>query len=713
LREGAGAASFSESDTGGSWHRGRAIAVGREYRRAVIGFLLQLARRHAGLGVVLALHQALFWAVVLSNNPQATVTFDCVTGTMGTEILKGFSFGMLDAYDGVLAGMFMAATFGTPVFAVFGFTGFSVKLAAALFAGTTIVAGYAFLHRAVGRLGATLGAATLAFAPPIHFLASVILGNWHYTEIVFDMVCALLLVRMMFARPDDPAPGGRFARLRAWTLRPAGFAITWGVANGLALVNSFGSLIFLGGFWLTALATLRDRVTLRLQALFVGGIVVGATPFWWKVLFYAPYGETAGVSKAPVPEEVTNISVDLGKISEMFLDGGFAYGLHFQDVLGTPAGSAFAGSLAVVVTWTLFGGWIGLLIRTAPSLGRILAGLVPGRPTSPARISPAVLPAGMGLAYFVAFLLSDMNLELLPWYITNPRELGHAILTPWTMVLGISAGVLAARLIEEARGGDVHEGELALPALGPLPKVAAGAAAAGWLALVAVNAYGMARAAQPDGYLPGLRSAFRGACWDVHGFYMTPYLGLDLDRAHAACEQYGEARAEECRRGATWALGYNTYDPFAEEDGREVVELGGPCLSLGEPWRAECMRGVGWSLQSAGAGGMTLMVDDTSACDSFADSADQTACWHGVGFPLGDHLHTVPLRLMTALRDMPPERRMDIAQGAALHIGRTYSSWATMQRLCGAWDADLRDSCLAGVEASLAFRSDADEVRAR
>jgi len=679
----------------------------------VLGSVLQVARRHAGLVVILALHQAFFWAVVLSNNPQATVTFDCVTGTMGTEILKGFSFGVLDSYDGVLAGMFMAAGFGTPVFAVFGFTGFSVKLAAALFAAATVAAAYVLLLRAVGRLAAGLGAATLAFAPPIHFLASTILGNWHYTELVFDMVCGLLLARMLLATPGAPPGPGRRARFAAWTTTPLGFAVTWGVACGLALVNSFGSLIFLGGFWLTALATLRDRVRPVHQAVFAGGIVVGATPFWWKVLFYAPYGETAGVSKAPVPEEVTNISVDLGKIGEMFLDGGFAYGLHFQDVLGTPAGSAAAGTLAVVATWAMFGGWIGLFVRTAPSLGRIVAGLIPGRPADPRTISLAVLPAGMGLTYFVAFLLSDMNLELLPWYITNPRELGHAILTPWTMVLGLNAAVLAARLLDEARGGAVPEGEIAL--LGPvaLRRGLAGAAVLGWAALVAVNAYGMARAVHPDGYLPGLQSAFRGACWDVHGFYMTPYLGLDLDRAHAACDAYGEAQARECRRGATWALGYNTYDPFAEEDGREVVELGGPCLDLQDPWRSECMRGVGWSLQSAGAGGMTLMVDDTSACDSFADSADQTACWHGVGFPLGDHLHTVPLRLMTALRDMPPERRLDIAEGAALHIGRTYSSLRTMQRLCGAWDADLRDACLAGVEASLSFRSDADAVGAR
>lgn len=679
----------------------------------MIAALVPPLRRHLPLVVVLALHQVLFWAVVLSNNPQATVTFDCVTGTMGSEILKGFSFGVLDTYDGVLAGMFMAATFGTPVFAVFGLTGFSVKLAAALFSATTIASGFVFLDRAVGRLAATLGAATLAFAPPIHFLASVILGNWHYTEIVFDMLCALLLVRMLKAEPGQDAAPGRLGRFRAWTVTPVGFAVTWGIACGLALVNSFGSLIFLGGFWLTALAALRARVRIRHQLIFVGGILLGAAPFWWKVLFYSPYGQTTGAAKAPVPEEVTNISVDLGKISEMFLDGGFAYGLHFQDVLGTPAGSAAAGGLAVVATWALFGGWLGLLLKTAPSLGRILAGLVPGRPADSKRLSLAVLPAGMGLTYFVAFLLSDMNLELLPWYITNPRELGHAILTPWTMVLGLNAAVLAARLVGEARGGEVPVGELGIPAIGKLPLVLAGTACLGWFALVGVNAYGMVRAIQPDGYLPGLQSAFRGACWDVHGFYMTPYLGLDIDRAHAACEAYGPDRAHECRRGATWALGYNTYDPYAEEDGRPVAELGGPCMDLDSPWRAECMRGVGWSLQSAGAGGMTLMVDDTSACDSFSDSADQTACWHGVGFPLGDHLHTVTSRLMTALRDMPSDRRSDIAEGAALHIGRTYSSFRAMQRLCGQWDQDLEGACLSGVEASLAFRADAEQVRAR
>ena len=669
-------------------------------------------KRHAGLAVVLGLHQAFFWAVVLSNNPQATVTFDCVTGTMGTEILKGFSFGLLDSYDGVLAGMFMAAGFGTPVFALFGFSGLSVKLAAALFSACTVASGYGLLHRIAGPLAGCLGAATLAFAPPIHFLASVILGNWHYTEIVFDMVCAWLLVRMIWPTAAGSDTGIR-ARLGRWTLTPGGFAATWGFANGLALVNSFGSLIFLGGFWVTAWALLRKRLRAIHAAIFAAGAALGATPFWWKVLFYSPYGRSSSATKAPIPEEVTNLSVDLGKISEMFLEGGFAYGLHFQDVLGVPAGSRLAGTLAVVATWSLFGGWLLLMVRTAPSLGRIVSGIVPGREVDVSRVSPAVFPAGMGLTYFLAFLLSDMNLELLPWYITNPRELGHAILTPWTMVLGLSGAVLAARLVEEARGGVVREGEIGFSGRRLPPRVAAVAAVGGWAALVGVDAYGMARAVQPEGYLPGLASAYRGSCWDVHGFYMTPYLDLDLSQAHAGCSEYGERQALECRRGATWALGYNTYDPYAEEDGRPVAELGGSCMSLAEPWRAECMRGVGWSLQSAGAGGMTLMVDDTSACDSFASSGDQTACWQGVGFPLGDHLHTVPVRLMTALRDMPPERRVEIAEGSALHIGRTYSSLRTMLRLCDAWDPDLRDACLAGVERSLFFRPDAAEVRSR
>jgi hypothetical protein len=673
----------------------------------VIATLLARARRHLPLLVVLGVHQILYWAVVLSNNPQATVTFDCVTGTMGTEILKGFSFGILDSYDGVLAGMFMAATFGTPVFALFGVSGFSVKLAAALFAATTITSSYVFLNRAVGRLGAVFGAATLAFAPPIHFLASLILGNWHYTEIVFDMVCVWLLVRAMWPTGEDESG------LLGWTRTPTGFALTWGFACGVALVNSFGSLIFLGGFWLTAWAVLRRGFRPYHYLLFVVGLVVGATPFWFKVLFYSPYGQTVGVSKAAVPEEVTNVSLDFGKIPEMFLDGGFAYGLHFQDVLGTPTGSALAGWLAVIATWTLFGGWIGLLVRTAPSLGRILAGLVPGRPADATRISPAVLPAGMGLTYFVAFLLSDMSLELLPWYLTNPRELGHAILTPWTMVLGLSAGVLAAGLIEEVRTGEVRPGEFSLPRSGRVAVGIAGTATAGLIALVSVNAFGMARAVDRGGFLPGLRTSYRGACWDVHGFYMTPYLGLDLDRARAACAEYGPEQTRECRRGAAWALGYYTYDPYAEEDGRPVVELGGPCLDLSPPWRAECMRGVGWSLQSGGGGGMTLMQEDASACDSFADSEDQSACWRGVGFPLGDHLHTVAARLNAAFHRMPPERRLDIAEGAALHIGRTYSSFKTMRRMCSQWDEDLEASCLVGVETSLSFRSDADDVRSR
>ncbi len=662
----------------------------------------------APLALLLVVQQILFWTIVLSNNPQVSVTFDCVAGAMGLEILRGFTFSPLDTYDGVLGGIFVGALFGSPLFATFGFSGFTLKLAASAFILATLSACWIFLRRSLGPLAAFLGTATLAFPPPIHFQASAILGNWHYTEILFDLLCALLLYSLVW--------GGRG--------RDSRLALGGGVLVGLTLFNSFGSFIFLSAYAAIGWATLRGRMALKALALLGLGTIAGSSPFWWKVLIHAPFGMATG-QKVPVPEEMTNLSISWNKAMEMFVDGGFAYGLHVQDFLDIPRGSALSWGLAHTMTAALFLGWILLLVRTAPSLKALALGALPGRsPADPAQLSPAVIPAAMGLVYLAAFYLSDMSLELLPWYLTNPRELGHATLTPWVFVLGLSGAVAAASFIQEARGRPVPPGlwsygggnttatgrPTAETADARSPATALAALSALLLlALLLANLTALLGAVRPWGRLQGMESAFRGQCFDVHGFYMVPKLGGDLDHAGTLCNRYGSKAAQECRRGAAWAAGF--LQANSEDEGGPP--MGPACDSLVPPWRRECFRGLGWALQSMGQGGIVANAPEVEACDSLPNKADQAACWRGVGFPLGDHLHPSPERLMRALQDFPSSRRQDIARGAATHIGRSYSSLRFMQRLCSQWDPDLRDACGSGVEDSLSFRTDAAAVRGR
>ncbi len=180
-------------------------------------------RRH--LLALAAIQQAAFWWVVGSGNPQATVTFDCVTGAMGRDVLRGFAYGPFDAYDGILGGMAVAATASAPILGVLGHSGFAVKAAAGLWAMATVLIGATFLERTFDRRTGLIGGLLLALPMPTTFLASTILGNWHHTELLFELAVAGGLCWLAWG----PGLGRR------------GSLFGFGLLSGLALFNCFGS----------------------------------------------------------------------------------------------------------------------------------------------------------------------------------------------------------------------------------------------------------------------------------------------------------------------------------------------------------------------------------------------------------------------------------------------------------------------------------------
>ena len=692
-------------------------------------------RRHLPFVAVAAIHQLAFWAVVLSNNPQATVTFDCVSGTMARDVLAGFAYSPFDTYDGILGGMAIGAMAGLPLFALFGISGLTVKAVAGLWSLGTVLVGMVFLDRCFDRRTAIFGGLTLALPMPTMFLASTILGNWHYTELLFELAAAFGLCWLVWG-------GGE---------RRRGALFAFGLLSGLALFNCFGSLIFFGAFWLIMWAMLRVRAGWGGIAAYGLGALLGAAPLWAKLLLHTPYGAPAlaagGGTK--VPKEMLALSVDPGKIGDLIVDNGFSWGLHFQDVLDVPRGTVFSMTLATVVTVVLFGGWLLLVLRTWPSMRRLFLGLLPGRVASIEDVSPAVVPALMGSFYALAWLLSDMNVTVRPWYLANVRDLGHATLIPWAMTMGLCGAVLFGRLVTQQRGGGVQPGERSLPARPVLIVLGYGL-----LAMVLANGYSIARAggggssvgdeggaATPSsgadshsltrsaggGDRPANPSIYRGICHDVHGFYMGPHVvgseaatesGAPLPaseyvaRAERACAPYGPEAGPECRRGVAWSIGFGQVE-FEEEEYEEGPGRGNECLLLTAPWRVECLRGMGWALQSMGEGGIVAASFETERCDDFESAGDRAACWRGVGFPLGDHLSNRPERLMRALQDFAPDRRVEIARGAATHLGRTYSAWSWMVGMCERWHEPYRPACLAGLEDSMVFRADAEAVHAR
>ncbi len=658
--------------------------------RGLRGFL----RRHGAFVALAAAHQLLFLAVLRRDPPAMTDTWDCVVGAMATDSLRGFSFSVLDSWDGVIGGMELRALMGAPLYALFGVTPWTLRLSAALVALLTGFVVYRVGWRIGGRLAGTLAAAAILFGPPQLFFASLSAGNFHSSEVLFEAVALLMLLRAIDAERD----GG----LR----RPAVWALLWGLWLGFAVFHCFASLIFLPILWLVAWTCLRHRTGLRGVALHALGVVLGLLPSWWKVLFHTPYG-VAGAARPKTPGEATSMSLDLHELVELGPGGGFAQALHFETALGTPAGSPLASLLAWGATILLFGGALALLVRLAPSFGALLVGALPTRRVEPDRVHPAVLPAGMVLLFGVAFVLSDMRLDELPWYLSNVREHDHVAIVPWIAWLGVCLALLAASLLAERRRGRARGGELGLSRAA---SVAAPVAAVALASLVGSGAAAVASVA--TGPTTGhVGPSTRAACWDVPGFFMANYLGRDQGAIEAGCARFGDDSRPECLRGAAWSRGFAS---AAEQLHREAGTwrpgaLALPCRDLDGTLHLECLRGVGWALRSDGEGDVATDEGSVRLCDALERPAEQRACWLGVGFPLGDHLGTSPVRLRRALEDLPAERRHWIAEGAGALVGRSVEYPEAMRSICGAWGSELALACERGAADSLAWRSGVPE----
>jgi hypothetical protein len=630
-----------------------------------------------GIAAIVLLQQALLWAILLTNPFETTVTWDAVAGAMGVEVLRGFSFSWLDTWDGVLGGIFVGVLWGTPLFALFGVSGLTVKLAATLWSGLTAMLGGLLGAELGGRRAAWALALGLALPPPIHVYGGLVLGNWHVGAVAFALLAALLLVH----------------HWRRWPTRPSWAAsLGTGLALGAALFQSFEGLIPLAPMAVAGWALFRSRWGPGRLLAVAMGVGIGVAPMVWKVAGHSPFGLPTSEHRTKVPAELLHLSLDPAKLSQLLPGGGVGWGLHYQDAFRVPRGTVPQMILAETVPIVLLLGWALLLVRTGPTLLQVLRAAFPGgTPLDPRRLSIRAVPAAVGLAYLLAFFLSDMQLQPLPWWLTNPREQGHLLLIPWMAWLTAALVALAVSLREERLTAQVPVGEWSA---GPLRRLAP-VPALGLVLVLAINLaamIGMVR--RPSA---GLTVGPRAPAWDVAGFFLAPATGLDLHRSETLCTAYGPSAQAECWRGAAWAVG------FGES---EAEDPGEACRDLDAPWRTECLRGLGWSWMSQGAGGLVAEGHLAQRCELFGEERDRVDCWKGVGFPLGDHLAGVPERLMRALRELPPHRRPAAAQGAAMHLGRSFAQWSLVEHACAGWDPDLVAACLDGARESLPFRAD-------
>ena len=641
---------------------------------------------HPGRGVlaVLLVHQALLWAAVLTGNPQATVTWDCVAGSMAEDALRGWAFSPLDSFDGVLGGMFLASLVGLPLFKAVGVTGLAVKGVSVTLAGAVVAGAGLVWARALGPRAGMLAAAAVAFLPPVAFIASLILGNWHFTEVGFELALTGVLLGVIWGRGRGDPLSVRWA-------------LGTGVLAGLAVFNCFATAVFLPALYAVGWATSRSRASWRSAGAHAAGLLVGLAPLWFKVLVHQPYG-IAGGGSVRVPPEATNVGLSLGKLVGL-VDGAFQQGLHFDTALSTPAGSFASSGLAGLASAALLLGWALLALRVSPSMLALVRGCLPGREASADEVSPAAIPVLMAAIFLVALLASDMNLRHVPWYLSNPRDHDHIVLIPWLAQLALCGALLADSLRYERTTGTVRGGELGISSrlgsvIGALPIAC----------VVLAGMIGLGAFVVPDAGTPRSASAFRGSCWDVKGFMLAPHLGLEFESGRALCEEYGEQQGWECSRGVAWAVGYFGVEAYMEESQGTPAAA---CQEMPDPWRAECLRGVGWGLSSGGGGDVSDGFEMAGVCDALSPAEDARWCWRGVGFPIGDHLGSSPERLRRAMEDLPVNRRADVAEGAGALLGRTYSAEETAQGLCAQWGEDLAASCMRGVQDSRTWASSA------
>ena len=656
-------------------------------------------RRYLPLLILVAVQQGFLWMVFLSQNPEATVTWDCVAGAMGYDALRGWSFSPIDSFDGVLGGMFVASLVGLPMFAVLGVTGLTVKATSALLIAALTIITWLTWTRFSGGLHGVLAAVAVILVPPLVFISSLMMGQWHFTELIFEGLAALVLFRLVFSgRPDQPLPVSGLLGL--------------GLVLGLALFNCFASLVFFPAFLGLLWAAGKNRLGPLHGAALVGGLLAASSPGWWKLLGHRPYG-IEQAARASIPPQARHSPFHLSELFDMIPGGGFAGAMHFDTAFGGEALGGLAWALSVAVTVGLFVGWLGMLVRVSPSIVRTVRSLIPRMPcASPGRLSPAALPPVMAGLYGLAYLLSELRLEHLDWWLSNPRDHGHTALVPWVVWMAISGALLLGSLVSEWRGDGCPEGERSTP--GWMPRAGVVAVAAVLVASVQLPSV-VGIAAMRAEVAPQARASefYRGHCWDVFGFYMAPHLQLDPDQISEGCDRYGEVGRVECYRGGAWAMGFlmtsgqidaavrGGVSPLSGADG------GGAALCLDRPalWRAECLRGVGWALSSGGAGDVSADESIAHECDQLSSADDRRACWLGVGFPIGDHLNSTPPRLRRRLLDFPEDRRQWVVEGAGGQVGRSYGSRAAMARVCATWGVEYEESCMRGAEHSLWFRA--------
>jgi hypothetical protein len=572
----------------------------------------------------------------------------------------------LDTFQGALGGPFILAFLAMPFYLLLGVTPLASKLAAYVTATGLVLVVYVLLDRHESRRAALVAAASFSFTPPALFFASAVLGNLHWTQLIFDYGLALFGLELVL----------RGGKTRTWSV--------FGLVCGLAVFHSVGSLPFLaitaGG------ALLLARPGVRRALSFGIAFLIGAAPFAYKLLVHDAFGIGVGSGEQTVGR-LAPAGFDFAGLTALVYPEA-PLGLLFHRTMETwPMQPGW--TLALLWTGVVWLGLVALLITFGGADSGEQAGR---RPTLVAAI-PLLFVAVFGGAY-VVIPGAALNLSL-PEF-TNVREEGFRNLPMLWAALIVASAIGLTRLA--ARLGRLRG--RCLTALAFLPAVCG---LLGGLSVIEADGPEQQRSLQ----------SFRAVCFDAFGVFAASSLGGTPWRVTEVCDLLeGEAAQRECLSGAAWGVGMGetglpsaTYDPPTLPPGAPTFVISdrpvAACDRLSEELSDGCYFGVGWTV-----GAYRWGHEDwpATACDSLKARGPRDACWTGVGFRVGDHLHPQPEAMAAVIARVPKVRRDQVAEGAGVGLGRGLGNEVWAASFCQRMGGAHVGACVRGVRRSFAMR---------
>ena len=593
-------------------------------------------RNSAPLAAWMLLHGALLLTIWFSGSLWGSWPLECSVGTIAWDLRNGLNplIPLHDYYDNWTTGYLVAALASAPFQLLFDSPAAATKAMGLLWSLATLGLTWTFLLRNVGRRAALWGTGLMAAPPPLLLYYNLGSGNYHYTEILFDLLVALIAAELGTRR---------WSSARAW----AGL----GLAAGLAVTNCYGSAVFAGAavLWLW----LRDRRTpLRLAPwAALPGLALGLAPWLYKLTLHAPYGLDSGPVLNKGLYVRPSLQSMLGEVARLPAD--YAAHLAFQDGLvrwldigqGLAAGQIYA----LLVAWA---GAIGLWhLRQRPA---------------------SVLPALFAVALTVVIIVSNQEIEHLEPALSQFRD--SRFLPPLVAFAAIAAGVGAETL--GRRGAPM----ILAPALLISLLATTGA--------VEPRGRGDGEGIAYRGRCYVLQGLYASAYFDElpAGQPSVPWSGPDV------CAGFPLAEQRDCQRGRIWGVGLKHLDHRAFFEGaRASSSLLTPegvriCEALDGPWRADCWRQAGWAAATmARTGHYGVQAEATArACLRTPSAQESGWCLEGYGFHLADHYGWAPgkLRLLVPADRFTREARLHMLRGAGILIALQFEGPAAAERAC-------------------------------